>query len=101
MVYNEIIKNLCHIEVYNRIPIDAVEDLKILHQRIFDRIDKGYYAPLSRGGYTEVVLAIKGKKYIGTAVCSPSDNFCKRTGRRLAFRRAARKYRDSLKKEVV
>ncbi len=82
--------------MYKRIPVDEVEYLEIEHNRIIDRTDKGFKFN-SRGGSTEVVLTIKGKKYIGMAVCSPSDNFCKKTGRRLAFRRAVRKYWDSLK----
>lgn len=87
MINPERIKALCHPEVFKRVPV--VEGLQIQHGRI------GESNILSaRGGCTIVRIVIKGKRFVGSADCSKSDNFCKKTGRELAFKRAIRQYWD-------
>lgn len=50
---------------------------------------------LTNGGETKVILDIEGKQYVGVAICSNKDNFCRKTGRKIAILRAFRDYRDS------
>ena len=93
MVNPERIKALCHPEVFKRIPVGEVEQLHIQHiRRSF-----GDSEFASKGGHTKADFYVDGIKYHGIAVCSNNDNYCKKTGRELAFKRACRHYWDSVK----
>lgn len=93
MVNVQRIADLCHIEVFRRIPLNLVEELQIRHIRFCD--DAYTFNP--RGGHTEVDVTIDNIIFEGRAVCSKSDNYCKKTGRELAFKRAIREYWDYVK----
>lgn len=98
MINPERIKALCHPEVFKRIPVGEVEKLRVRHIRNnFVYADGSDSEINSRGGFTEVEIHINGKVYIGETICSEKDNYCKKTGRELAFKRAIRQYWDSLK----
>lgn len=88
--------------MYKRIPVDEVEKLRIRHTRLVEPNNKRLngdtpFKWTARGGITKVDLIIGNMIFSGEAVCSLSDNFCRRTGRKLAFMRAVRKYWTSLK----
>jgi hypothetical protein len=96
------LSNMCHPEVFKRLPIHEITHFDIFHDRIFPKTYKasgGVAAFAAKGGKTRVILIIANKEYIGISVCSKSDNYCKRTGRELALKRAIRKYWDSLKND--
>lgn len=71
--------------VHSNMP--GITSLKIVYPRVNS----------PKGRTTEVIMEIMGKRYFGTSVCGKSDNFCKKTGRKLAILRACRQYWDSLK----
>lgn len=55
-----------------------------------------------RGGETTCEILDDGKFLsIGIATCSMSDNFCYKTGRDLALKRALEKLPEELRKEVL
>lgn len=76
----------------------------LLSQRVYDNMPvitslKLFYPIVNspKGRTTQVILDIKGKRYFGIAICGKGDNFCKKTGRKLAILRACRQYWNSLK----
>lgn len=95
MINPERIKALCHPEIFKRIP-DNVTKLQVQHDRIIESSLLRIMSP--RGGRTTVEAIIEDKKFIGVADCSMSDNFCKKTGRELAFKRMIREYWNSSNK---
>jgi hypothetical protein len=83
----EVIKNSCHPEVFKKIPLDLIENFKINHFPLVKIPDD---KPFNR--FTDVTMIINGFPVRGTAYCSRKDNFCKKTGRELALKRAIRSY---------
>ena len=93
MINPERIRTLCHPEVFKRLPVGEIQEFRLVHVRSF--LSNG--SVRSRGGTTILKISIKNIEYQGAAVCSFSDNYCKKTGRELAFKRAIRQYWDSVK----
>jgi hypothetical protein len=83
----EVLRKSCHPEVFKRIPVNLIEDFKINH---FGNVVMPKDKPFKR--ITDVTMIINGFPVRGTAYCSRKDNFCKKTGRELALKRAIRSY---------
>ncbi len=96
MMNKEKLKTICGNGIYNHIPADNIELLDVKHYRLKEW-QNGKEAIASKGGATSVFLLINGEKFSGKAVCSHLDNYCRKTGRKLALVRAFRKYWSSLK----
>lgn len=99
VVKEELLKVMCHPEVFKRLPKGGVRMLKVIHTRRrkntknWKRIR---YEISAKGGCTTVLLNIYGEEFVGSAFCIEQDNFCKKFGRELAFIRAVEKYWKSL-----
>jgi hypothetical protein len=60
------------------------------HFRIWDEESPGFNHVRPKGGVTLAIYSSEGETLwaqVGVSICSPSDNFCKKTGRDLAFDR--------------
>lgn len=93
MINPKRVKALCHPEVFKRIPVNNITELQIQYDRIIESSLMQIMSP--RGGRTTVKAIIQNDSFEGTANCSMSDNFCKKTGRELAFKRMIREYWNS------
>ena len=98
VVKEELLRAMCHPEVFKRLPKGGVRMLKVTHTRDRKSIKKWSqkYVVTAKGGSTIVSLNIYGDEFVGGAVCIEQDGFCKKTGRELAFLRAVEKYWKSL-----
>lgn len=97
MVNRDRLRKLCGVGIFNNIPVENITVLRITHQRLHDNPATLKPIIAANGGFTKVDLVIGNIVFSGEAVCSLSDNFCKKTGRHLALVRAFRKYWKSRK----
>lgn len=98
MINREKLRIICGNGIYNNIPVDNIESLDIRYYRVKVWDDKMFKEILaSKGGATKVTLTINNTEFSGKAICSHSDNYCRKTGRKLALVRAFRNYWSSLK----
>lgn len=68
------------------VPLEKVEELSVRYRK-----NTKDFVPAGRGGYTTASIEYAGVTVTGVAVCSPSDNFCYRTGREVALDRLTQK----------
>jgi hypothetical protein len=71
--------------VYYNVPHDKIELFDISYNR-YVNIETDEVSP--KGGQTVCAMKIDGLEYIGLAFCSRKDNFCKKSGRKIAMLRA-------------
>lgn len=63
--------------------------VKYYHHRVWPVVDGVIQKkPLPKGGATVCIIFVGYRRFAGTAVCSESDNYSKKTGRELALFRA-------------
>lgn len=96
MIDKEKLREICGNGIYNNIPIDNIELIDISHHRGIE-IRMGEELIASKGGATLVFLIIGGETFTGRAFCNHSDNYCRKTGRKLALVRAFRNYWSKVK----
>ncbi len=87
------LKDICGRTVYNNIPHEKIELFDISYNRYVDK-DSNVNP---KGGQTVCSMKIDGNEYIGLAFCSKKDNFCKKSGRKIAMLRAFTHYWDYIK----
>ncbi|MBT6048980.1 MAG: hypothetical protein HOG49_19450 [Candidatus Scalindua sp.] len=93
---NDKLKRIAGAQIYNNLPMEKVEDFKILYHT-FETDGEGEIisSPLvtSDGArLVKVALVIDGRNYIGEAKCSKHDNFDKKKGRKIALIRACKQF---------
>ena len=94
VVKEELLRAMCHPEVFKRLPKGGVRVMQVEHIRETEAV-KGYRFKTiisAKGGNTIVSLNIYGDEFVAAAHCSEQENFCKKFGRELAFIRAVEKY---------
>lgn len=93
-INQEKLKNICGKTVYDNIPHEKIELFDISYNRYVNN-ETNEVNP--KGGQTVCSMKIDGEEYIGLAFCSKMDNFCKKTGRKIALLRAFTHYWEYIK----
>ena len=70
-------------------------DVDVVHQRFYNGNEVS-----ARGGRTIVIITDKNRKniYSGVAICNPTDNYCRETGRNLALNRVLENHQELMEK---
>ncbi len=83
----ELLSKICHPKLLELMPVGNIDELRLAYTG----------AGVVGNRWTTISMKVKGVVYHGMARCSLNDNFSRDTGRRLAFKRAARNYLDCMK----